>query len=239
MDSRGMFGERAHLYDAIYADKDYAAETATLVELLRSEGIDAGASVIEAACGTGRYLEQLRDTYTVSGFDISPPLLDIARARLPDVDLWVEDMRTFSVAQPADALLCLFSSIGYLDAAGLEQAIGRFFEAVRPGGVIVVEPWCSPADVQRGLAIMHTIDQDALKAARSAVVQVFGRKTRLDFFWTVAVAHQGVETFVERHELYMFDQDELQRMFSSAGLKARFEAFGLTGRGVWVVRKSD
>lgn len=230
-----MFGANAHLYDAIYANKDYAAEAKIVRQTLQANGVGPGARVLEAACGTGRYLEHLQEIYTVSGFDRSQPLLDIARTRLPAVPLWAADMREVTVENPVDAVICLFSSIGYLNAEGLRAALARFAAAVRHGGVVLVEPWQTPA---RGLAIMRTHDGPALKAARSAVVQVFGAKTRLDFYWTVAYPHRGVETFVERHELYAFESEMLQESFQDAGLQPTFAEGGLTGRGMWIGQKT-
>ena len=66
-----MYEERAALYDAIYHWKRYEEESAALHALLASEGVDDGARVLEAACGTGSYLVHLAARYAVSGFDLS------------------------------------------------------------------------------------------------------------------------------------------------------------------------
>ena len=74
----GMFGDNAELYDLIYHSKDYEAESRKLYEVLQAEGVPEGATVLEAACGTGAYLEHLRHRYDVSGFDLSPQMVELA-----------------------------------------------------------------------------------------------------------------------------------------------------------------
>ena len=67
--------------------------------------------VLDAACGTGSHLVHLRAWYDVSGFDVSPQMLDIARTKLPQTRLWVSDLDDFSIDAPVDVVACLFGSI--------------------------------------------------------------------------------------------------------------------------------
>ena len=144
MKKQSLYDDRADLYDKIYAWKNYSAECDKLRGLLAREGIREGSRVLEAACGTGNYLTVLTSRYRVSGFDKSEAMLAIARRKLPLADLFAADMKTFEVAEPFDAVLCLFSSIGYLKTDDeIADAARAFARAVRPGGVIVVEPHAS------------------------------------------------------------------------------------------------
>src|SRR5690554_7458013 len=81
--SKEMYGRRAWLYDLIYSNKDYAAESRALHQLLAEHGVEDGAAVLEAACGTGNYLEHLHKYYDAAGFDLSAEMVAIARAKLP------------------------------------------------------------------------------------------------------------------------------------------------------------
>ena len=131
-----MFDRTAHLYDLLYSFKDYDAESATLVELIRSRHADA-TSLLDVACGTGRHLELLRASFPdVAGVDIEPGLLEVARTRLPGVPFTNADMRTFDLGRTFDAVTCLFSSIGYLaDLDELSTAVRRMAAHLAPGGV--------------------------------------------------------------------------------------------------------
>ena len=57
----------------------------------------SGLSILDIGCGTGWYLEQLADLSSVrAGLDISPGMLSIARSRLKNVLLKVEDIESYN-----------------------------------------------------------------------------------------------------------------------------------------------
>jgi ubiquinone/menaquinone biosynthesis C-methylase UbiE len=72
-----VFSRTAHLYDAIYAFKDYAAEAARLHELIE-ERVPGPRTLLDIACGTGKHLAELRAWYEVEGVD-----LDLRCSRSP------------------------------------------------------------------------------------------------------------------------------------------------------------
>jgi len=228
-DEQSVYHERAELYDLIYSAKDYAAEAARLREVLEAEGVGEGAWVTEAACGTGKYLEQLRAWYRVSGFDSSEAMLSIARSRLPGVQLFRADMADFQVEEPADALVCLFSSIAYLTSdEQLDRAMRCFGQALRRDGALVIDPFVPPGDFEDGRPHIDTYDSDDLKLARTIVTRADGRLATLDFHWLVARRGEPVEHFVERHELRLTDHDELEGVVQRAGFETRWIERGLT-----------
>jgi len=238
-EGESLYGERAALYDLIYHAKDYAAEARRLFELLDAEGIGEGAWVTEAACGTARYLHELRRWYRVSGFDRSEAMLEIARARLPGVDLFRADMTDFELVEPADAIACLFSSIGYLltDDA-LDAAAECFHRALRPGGVLAVDPFVEPERFEHGRPHIDTYGDDDLQLARAIVARRADELAILDFHWLVARRGAAVEHFVESHELRLYRREELHAAFERAGFDTRWVEPGLTPqRGLLIGRK--
>ena len=166
---RGFYGDRAEWYDRIYHWKDYPTEAAGLVEVLAEEGIGERARVLEVACGTGSFLAPLSTHYEIAGLDRSSELLAIAAGKVPGAPLTCGDMRAFEVDRPFDALLCLFSSIGYLrDESELAATVACFAAALRPGGVLLIEPWLDPSDFRPGHAALDVWRGDDLHLARSA-----------------------------------------------------------------------
>ena len=95
---RLMFSNSAHVYDAVYSFKDYAAESARIQALIEERSPGA-ATLLDVACGTGKHLEQLRAWYEVSGLDLDPQLLEIAQDRLGVVELHQRDMTSFSLGR--------------------------------------------------------------------------------------------------------------------------------------------
>lgn len=240
---QAMFRDRAGYYDRIYHWKDYPAEAARIRALLSAAGIEDGSRVVEAACGTGSYLAALSAHYQVEGFDLHEGVLAVARTKLPGVRLFQADMADFQLDRTADALLCLFSSLGYLDPSALDAAIECFARAVRPGGVVMVEPWITPEEARPGRPVVHVWDgqradpPEPMKLVRALSAQVEGQKAILDFHWLV-VTPEGTEHFVDRHELWMTPRDTLLAAFASAGLEARWLHPGpLTGRALVLARR--
>ncbi len=234
-----IYRTRADLYDRIYHWKDYTGESERLRDLVAEEGIEEGSAVLEAACGTGLYLEQLGRWFRMSGFDLHPPMLHQARRRLPSTPLFAADMRRFRLARPVDALLCLFSSIGYLATdEDLEGAAACFAAALRPGGLLVVEPWIAREQYDPGRPSMHTYQDDDLKLCRSVVAAQEGDRAVLEMNWLVAARDRPVEHFVERHEMRFVPIEEMLALLGRSGFDARFEERGLMpGRGLFVARR--
>jgi daunosaminyl-N,N-dimethyltransferase/N-dimethyltransferase len=230
-----MYGRRAWLYDLIYAEKDYAGEANVLRDVLRQHGVHDGNAVLEAACGTGNFVEHLDQWYEVAGFDLSPAMLDIARKKVPHVDLFEADMVEVDVDREYDAVLCLFSSISYIETIdGLVAAAERFRRALRPGGVVVIEPWIGPEHFQAGRPSMKTYASDDLKICRQAVGKREGREATLDFHWLVARRDGEVEHFTDRLVAYLYGTREYRAAFEAAGLSVAYLDQGLCGRGLFV-----
>ncbi|HEY5767145.1 MAG TPA: class I SAM-dependent methyltransferase, partial [Candidatus Udaeobacter sp.] len=69
---------------------------------------------MEIACGTGGILGRLSESYDVTGLDRSRPMLAIARARLPHIRFFRQDMTSFHIDCRFDAIVCAFDSINHL-----------------------------------------------------------------------------------------------------------------------------
>lgn len=233
-----LYGELAALYDTLYSWKPYDKEAQTLRQLLHSSGIPDGSRILEAACGTGSYLQQLRGTFRVSGFDISDSMLALAREKLPDIPLFHADMRDFSVAQPVDGLLCLFSSVGYLlSEADYARAARSFAAAVRPGGALIVEPWVAPDQLDEQKVSMISAGDEQRKIGRASRVWREGHVSVVDCHYLVA-RPQGIEHFHDQHRMAMFEAEFQRRIFDAAGFETLFMPGGLTtGRGLLIGRR--
>ncbi|QDG53958.1 class I SAM-dependent methyltransferase [Persicimonas caeni] len=233
-----MYGRRAWLYDLIYDGKDYASEVERLRQILSDHGVESGASVLEAACGTGNYLEHLVNFYDSSGFDISADMLALARHKVAEVELFEADMFAFTPKKTYDAVLCLFSSLSYADSlAQLERAARNFYEALRPGGVLVVEPWIGPGDAEPGRPFMKTYQDDDIKVCRQFVSKEEGRRATLDFHWLVAERGEDVEYFTTQLVAYLYSATEYRQALEDAGFEVVYDSNGVSGRGLFVARR--
>ena len=228
-----MFSRSARLYDAIYASiRDYPREAAALNRLIQ-EHRPGARTLLDVACGTGAHLEHLSG-YEVEGLDLDPEMLAVARERLPDVPFHEGDMVAFDLGRRFDAVVCMFSSIGYVRTEErLRSAIGSMARHLEPGGLLVVEPWLTPEAWQDGHVGAVFVDEPELKIARINAAERKDNLSWFEFEYLVGTP-DGVEHFIERHELGLFTVDEYLGAFRAAGLEADHDPEGPMGRGLYV-----
>jgi SAM-dependent methyltransferase len=214
-----MYRDTAHVYDLIYSarGKDYATEAANLDHLIQERRPEA-ATLLDVACGTGAHLVHLRDRYAVTGLDLEPAMLAVAQRRLPDVELIEGDMRTFQLGRSFDAIVCLFSAIGYMrNQEELDSAIGTMARHLVPGGVLVVDGWVR-ADAWRDETIaLDTAESDDVKVARISRSERDGARIHNEMHHLIATV-AGVDHVVDHHELNLFEPQEYETAFTNAGL---------------------
>jgi SAM-dependent methyltransferase len=231
-----MFSETAELYDLIYAPfKDYPAEVRQIAGVL--ERVHPGArTVLDAGCGTGAHACLLaRDHgFTVDGFDLDPVFVRIAQDKHPAGRFTQADMADFDLGRRYDAVLCLFSSIGYVRTlANVERTLRCFRRHLAPGGVVLVEPWFPPGVFQAGRLDLHTAGAEDVKVCRMARTEVEGRLSRLQFEYLIGRA-DGIVHRSEVHELGLFTVAEMTAAFTAAGLAVDYDPAGPSGRGLYV-----
>jgi ubiquinone/menaquinone biosynthesis C-methylase UbiE len=234
-----MFAETPELYDAIYGSfKDYEAESARIAELLRQR-IGNARKVLDVACGTGEHARWLQQEhgYLVEGLDLEPGLVAIARSKLPESRFWIGDMAAFELDTKFDAILCLFSSIGYLLSLDrVEQALRCFRRHLTPEGIVIVEPWFEPEAWTPGRITVRQSDSGAPHVVRMAHSTVDGRTSKVEFHYLIG-SESGIEHRVEHHELGLFEHEELAARFIAAGFaEIELDDEGLTGRGIFIAR---
>ena len=232
-----MFTKSIPYYDVIYASKDYQSETQRLLDFIREYLESGGERLLDVACGTGKHIELMKEAYKVEGLDLSQELLDIARTRTPDVLYHHADMMDFDLGREFDVVTCLFSSIGYVRTLeNLHRAVKCMSNHLVAGGIIFIEPWFTSDSWNAGTVHAKYIDEPELKIARINIGGAEGKLSFLDFHYLVGTP-EGVEYFVEHHELGLFETEEMSAALKGSGLEVFYDEEGLTGRGLFIGRK--
>jgi SAM-dependent methyltransferase len=229
-----MFSQTARYYDKIYAFKDYQAEAQRLVALIGQYLGSRGNRLLDVACGTGQHIAHMKAHFEVEGLDLSPEFLEIARQRNPGVPLHHADMADFGLGRLFDVVTCLFSSIGYVKTVdNLARAVTCMADHLAPGGVLIVEPWFTPGDWHPNTVHGLFIDEPDLKIARVNTSFMDGRLSYFDLHYLIGTP-EGTEHLVERHELGLFEQEEMHAALEGAGLQVTYDEEGLMGRGLYI-----
>ncbi len=226
-----MYQDFAGLYDRIYADKDYAAESAEIARLVRQSNPSAQ-SLLDVACGTGGHLVHLLDDFTCEGTDLNPAMLEMARQKLPKTPLHEADMTTLKLPRSFDAVVCMFSAVGHLKTVErLKSAVGQMAAHLAPGGVLLIEPWIDPADWIVGHVGVDTFEDDEVKVVRMTHAEPVDRG-RLVMEWLIGTK-AGVTRLRDEHEMGWFTRSEYESAFTDAGLSVHFERSELFTRGLY------
>ncbi len=231
--SEEMFTKSARFYDAIYAFKEYESEAEQLHAMIQAR-VPAAATLLDVACGTGLHLQYLTPHYTAEGLDLDVNMLEIARERCPGVPFHEGDMIDFDLGRTFDGVLCLFSAIGYVKTVErMRQAVQTMAWHLRPGGVLIVEPWLTPEVYEVGRFSAAFVDEPDLKIARMNMMKLEGTLSIIDFHYLVGTP-DGFSYFTERHEMGLFTHDEYLDAFAAVGLTVGFEPEGLMGHGLYL-----
>ena len=238
-----MFTQSQDLYDLLYEamGKDYSEESSALCQMIEGLGVvdsreGATPRLLDVACGTGRHLELLTSFDRV-GIDIEPRMVAIASDRCPGIPMHQGDMRALDVERlggPFDVVTCLFSAIAYMaDRDELLKAVHSMAQCLKPGGVLLVEPFLDPEEAEDGYISALNVDTPSIKITRMNVTRMRGNRMLLDFHYLVAQA-SGVEHFSESHALTLFTTEEYAGVFEEAGLRWSHDTSGLCGRGMHI-----
>lgn len=230
------FDQSAPWYDALCRDRDYAGAAADLRRRLERIAPNA-ASLLDVGCGTGRHLEHLRTAFEVQGLDASVGMLEVARTRCPGVVFHAADFTDFALGRRFDVITCLFGTIAYARSEdGLRRAVHTMAGHLTDAGVLVIEPWLSPARYRAGAVTGDFVNDPELKVARMYVTRAEQSLATYDIHYLVA-DREGVRSFSEQQQLGLFTHEQQVGALDSAGLDVDFDARGLFGYGLYVGRR--
>jgi SAM-dependent methyltransferase len=234
-----MFSKSAKYYDVIYeaAGKNYREEANQTHKLIQKHQKSAGDSLLDVGCGTGLHAGWLSKYYKVEGFDLDPAILSVARRKHPHIRFHRQDMADFRLARRFDAIICLFSAIGYVrTTARLNKAIQSMADHLIPGGVLLIEPWFTPKEWHAGRTSVLSVNTPQRNLVRTSYSSQKGRISLIDFHYLVGTP-SGIRHAEEQHRLGLFSSSEYLEAFHLAGLKVIHDPKGLDGRGLYIGMK--
>ncbi len=138
------FGPIAPHYDVLMASVPYGMWAGYYRLLLATIEHDPD-TLLDVCCGTGNLAEIMADSgYVVTGFDISPGMIEEARRKSKSRDVQIEyrvaDARTVDLGAMFDGAFSFFDSLNYIvELEGFRSAVARVARHLGPGGSFVFD----------------------------------------------------------------------------------------------------
>jgi SAM-dependent methyltransferase len=136
-DIRRLYGDLAWTWPIISPPEDYVDEGEEFHQLVREYSRIEAKTLLDLGCGGGHNDHTLKRFFDVTGVDLSPEMLALAKKLNPEVDYQVGDMRSVRLGRTFDAVI-IADSINYmLNEEELRAAFQTAYEHLDPGGVFV------------------------------------------------------------------------------------------------------
>jgi SAM-dependent methyltransferase len=132
----------AETYDAFtHGVYQYERWTGRLLAQAQKCGLE-GNRLLDVACGTGlSFLPMLERGWQVTGCDLSPAMIEVARAKVGDeVELQVADMRDLPLLGEFDLIWSLNDSLNYLlSVEEMRSALRSMARNLAPRGILLFD----------------------------------------------------------------------------------------------------
>jgi SAM-dependent methyltransferase len=219
------FGQNyAGAYDAIYRSKDYAGEADLVEQILLRHGLFGPKRILDLGCGTGNHaLPLAKRGHTVIGVDRSPAMLEQARAKasathMGSVEFWEGDIRAVDLAQRFDAVLMMFTVLGYQREDGdLMAALATTQRHLEPRGLFIFDVWnglAVMADPPHAREIAINEGNTHLVRKTSAELDAGRQLCRVIFDLKRTDSRGRTEQWQEEHVVRYYFPEELERVLS-------------------------
>jgi cyclopropane fatty-acyl-phospholipid synthase-like methyltransferase len=125
-------------YDAVTGD---SGSEATFIDGIIEHACRGAVTLLEVACGTGDIIARLAPKYQVSGLDISPGMLAVAREKLPErTPLYLADMSSFKLETTFDTIVCVYHGINHLlDFSDWKAFFDCAYSHLNCGGLLIFD----------------------------------------------------------------------------------------------------
>lgn len=232
----GVFSRYAQYYDLLYRDKDYAGESRFIDGLLRRAEVQAG-PLLDVGCGTGSHACELaRLGWNVTGVDLSPEMIDLARKRIPPgfaIEFVPGAAADFNLGRVFSAVISLFHVASY--HVGPEELF-RMLVNVRhhlvSGGIFIFDFWHGPGVLADPPVVrIRRVEDDRIRVIRTSEPVHRPERCIVEVNFEVKIEEipsQTVASFRETHCLRYYSLPELELMLGRAGFSLETVRAGLS-----------
>jgi SAM-dependent methyltransferase len=228
-----LYGDLASLWVLFSPPEEYAEEVETFRARFRRHGVPEGGTVLHLGSGGGSVDWHLKQSYRLTGVDISEEMIAQARRLNPEVEYVRGDIRDVRLGRAFDAIL-VHDAISYMTSVDELRAVYRTAAAhLGPDGVMIA----LPEELKTRLPSLEaTAETRVVGSTILTVLETHYDPNPLDHSFEnvyVFLIREGDELRVEvdRHVVGAFELDEFLEAMRAAGFSPTVERWELSEWG--------
>ena len=179
--------EQAHAYEDLFVPALFAQWVPTL---LSTAAVAPGESVLDVACGTGVVAREaailVGPAGQVSGIDLNPAMIEVARERTSAIDWRVGDVSDLPYEDCSfDAVLCQSALFFFPDPV---RALSEMARVLRPGGVVVLQTYAGLDEQPAYGPFVHAVVRHAGDDAQTLLGTYWSKGDFTELRWLMSTA---------------------------------------------------
>jgi trans-aconitate methyltransferase len=216
-----LYNQLSKYTDASYRrTKNYQREVDFI--LRRVGNVPGRRILIDVACGSGGHAELLSKAgFEVYAVDLNTSMLRLLKKNLPDAKVFKQDMKQLHVPVQADVLLCMYNSINYnYSHAELSNTLQRFYDHLKPGGVVIFDTAFMRHTWTPGPFSVETTTTPEFEAARVNKSYRKGSFGLVDIVYIIF--EKGRKKVVEtQNKIFLPDRKRIIELMKQVGFKPK------------------
>jgi len=146
-------------------------------------------------------------------------MIEIAKNKVPNAKFKVANMVDFRLKEKFDVIICLFSSIGYVQSfSDLVKTLENFYKHLNGEGLAIVEPWIFREDFKMGYIGLDTYEDEKVKLVRMASSKIVRSKWLVFMHYLIGEGGE-IRHVEELHEMLALDYPDYIKAFESTLFK--------------------
>lgn len=226
-----VFADYSEYYDLLYRDKDYASESAFIVDVIKKHE-PRTSSILDLGCGTGNHDFLISQKgYEVCGVDMSPGMLSKANQKklTPEaahlkIAFHQGDIRTIRLGQTYDAVISLFHVMSYQTTdSDLQAAIETATLHMKKDGLFIFDCWYGPAVLTEPPSVrVKRLENSNIEVTRIAEPVLHPDRNLVDVNYHVFIKEKStgaMRELKETHRMRYLFRPEIESIMGRAGLE--------------------
>ncbi len=211
-------------FEYLNEDCGYEQWSQYLIELVKTKA--KGRCGLDIGCGNGYFTRAFeRAGFSVTGIDISPQMLDVAKKLAVKEGVRAEfllgDITKLKVTAKQDFCLAINDCINYVPKSKLKSAFAHVAACLKKGGAFIFD--ISSADKLR-----HTVGNNLFAEDGEDVSYIWfnalnGDSVTMDLTIFERLSNGNYARFDERHVQYIYEEEEILSCLRECGFEASAE----------------